>query len=123
MHLFTLSEALKKIGLVPWPVGRLAFKDVGRAVRTRAVKYCLNRVSNRKEVNVSCISFFQEVEVIISWEVAIIHGTVDGPITSETLSLLFMLHMFISVFCSSLSILCCSCCYSCKSLSGSLSFT
>jgi len=83
VHLFTLSEALKKIGLVPWPVGRLAFKDVGRAVRTRAVKYCLNRVSNRKEVNVSCISFFQEVEVIISWEVAIIHGTVDGPITSE----------------------------------------
>jgi hypothetical protein len=37
--LFTLSEALKKFGLVSWPVGRLAFKDVGRAVRTRAVKW------------------------------------------------------------------------------------
>jgi hypothetical protein len=34
MHPFTLSEALKKIASVPWPVGRLAFKDVGRAVRT-----------------------------------------------------------------------------------------
>ncbi len=30
--LATLSEALKKFGLVPWPVGPLAFKDVGRAV-------------------------------------------------------------------------------------------
>jgi hypothetical protein len=31
--LATLSEALTKFGLVPWPVDRLALKDVGRAVR------------------------------------------------------------------------------------------
>ncbi len=47
----------------------------------------------------------------------------SGLLTRESLSLLFMLHMFISVFCSRLSILCCSCCYLCKSLSGSLSLT
>jgi hypothetical protein len=77
-------------GLVPWPVGPLAFKDVGRAVRAaysspflrcknaqllgRAVPWNSailralsarrtsgpgrNRISTRKEVKVSCISFF-----------------------------------------------------------------
>jgi hypothetical protein len=93
--LATLSEALKKFGLVPWPVGRLAFKDVWRAARAayrspfvrckstqclgcavpwnRAILRSLsarrmlgphrNRIPNRKAVKVSCISFFQEVEL------------------------------------------------------------
>jgi hypothetical protein len=80
----------KKIGLVQ-PVGCLAFKDVGRAVRaaySSPFVRCRNtqrlgcavpwnsailrslsarRMSgpgrNRKEVKVSCISFFQEVEL------------------------------------------------------------
>jgi len=90
-----LSEALKKFGLVPWPVDRLAFKAVGRAVRAayrspfvrckntqrlgcavpwnRAILRSLsarrmsgpgrNRISNREAVKVSCISFFQEIEL------------------------------------------------------------
>ncbi|CAK9216419.1 unnamed protein product [Sphagnum troendelagicum] len=93
--LATLSEALKFFGLVPWPVGPLAFKDVGRAVRAAysspfvrwkntqrlgraapwnsAILRALsarrtsgpgrNRISIRTEVKVSCVSFFQEVEL------------------------------------------------------------
>jgi len=93
--LATLSEALKFFGLVPWPVGPLAFKDIGRAVRAaysspfvrckntqrlgRAAPWNSsilralsarrtsgpgrNRISIRTEVKLSCVSFFQEVEL------------------------------------------------------------